>query len=486
MKLPAKKLISRLWQGARPAAERGGAAPRALVRDYNLSRPLGPQPMICWAPFRNIYFTAGGEAVACCNNRSYIFGRWPEQSIHEIWFGQKAEFLRKRIRKNDLGLGCVNCRDHLRVRNFDAIKAMMYDHIPANENRYPGVMELELSSRCNLACIMCRGEFSSTIRKKREGKPPLKSPYDERFIRELAEFIPHLSEIKFYGGEPFLVDLYYGIWDMILSVRPELGIVIQTNATVMNERVRDYLARGRFHVTASLEAVEKECYEGIRVGADFDRVMENIREFAAYAREKGTYFGISACAMRQNWRQLPGILSLCNSLDVPVYFHTVWHPPQCSLWNLPSAELSRMASRLSQEDWPGASAAQAKNRRHYEDLVGQLKAWQKDAQARESKENEYEGLAPDSLDYLFRKMEITLARDLSCGQKEAGRRLARMVRDVTAAVQGLPRDYPLALALAKVNQVNGPLLASILEQAGSRGIRERFLLLGDELGADPD
>ncbi|MDP6909849.1 MAG: SPASM domain-containing protein, partial [Flavobacteriales bacterium] len=206
------------------------------LKDYNQSRPLGPQKKVCWAPFKSLYFGHYGKAIACCYNRTYILGNYPEQSIDEIWRGQQAENLRKYISNNNLDHGCQGCKSQILARNFDATKAKQYDQVKLNRNGYPSVMEFELSNVCNLECEMCSGDFSSLIRQNREGKPPLEEPYDEAFVEQLEEFIPHLEEVKFYGGEPFLIDIYYQIWEKIIEINPTVRISVQTNGTILNNR----------------------------------------------------------------------------------------------------------------------------------------------------------------------------------------------------------------------------------------------------------
>jgi MoaA/NifB/PqqE/SkfB family radical SAM enzyme len=75
----------------------------------------------------------------------------------------------------------------------------------------PKVMEFELSNECNLECVMCNGSFSSSIRKNREKLPPIISPYNDDFVNELDAFIPHLTDAKFLGGEPFMIEIYLKI-----------------------------------------------------------------------------------------------------------------------------------------------------------------------------------------------------------------------------------------------------------------------------------
>ena len=110
----------------------------------------------------------------------------------------------------------------------------------------------ELSNICNLECVMCNGDYSSLIRKNREKRDELAIPYDEKFLLQLEEYIPFLEEVKFYGGEPFLIELYYGIWEKIIRLNPAVRISVQTNATVLNRRVNEVLSKTNFHINVSL------------------------------------------------------------------------------------------------------------------------------------------------------------------------------------------------------------------------------------------
>ncbi|HLP18740.1 MAG TPA: radical SAM protein, partial [Chitinophagales bacterium] len=293
---------------------------KPLLKEYNQHRPLGPQKYACYAPFKSIYFGHHGRAIACCYNRTHLLGEYPKNSIKDIWFGAEADKLREFIKHDDLSLGCTGCKQQLVAGNFDAVKAKQYDERTMNRNRYPSVMEFELSNICNLECEMCSGDFSSLIRTKREKLPPLAMAYDDAFVKQLEEFIPYLDEVKFYGGEPFLIEIYYQIWEKIMEINPKVRISVQTNATVLNNRVKRILENTDFHINVSFDSLQKETYESIRINADFERTLENMKWFRDYAKSRNTFFGISACAMQQNWRELPAFIRFCNEWDVPVYF----------------------------------------------------------------------------------------------------------------------------------------------------------------------
>lgn len=350
-----------------------------VIRAYNKTRVNPSDPILCYAPFKSIYFGHHGLAHACCYNRKHILGEFPKQSIREIWFGVEADKLRSHIKNKDLSLGCRGCKEQLIAGNYDAVKTRQYDDNASNANRFPSVMEFELSNVCNLECEMCTGEFSSLIRSKREKLPPLGIPYNTDFVNQLEEFIPYLEEVKFYGGEPFLIDIYYDIWEKIRAIKPSVRISVQTNGTTLNNRVKRILESTNFHINISIDALDKSTYEFIRKNATLERTMENIAWFREYTRNKKTFFGISVCAMQQNWKQLPDFINYCNELDAPVYFHTVLAPAHCSIRTLGSEEIKQVVDYLSGFSFTEETAIQKKNSIHYKGIVGQFKKWYEDS-----------------------------------------------------------------------------------------------------------
>lgn len=362
----------------------GSFQPGSFFEGYRSSRAPSKNQIACFAPLKNIYFGHQGKAVACCYNRFHVLGTYPAQSIEEIWNGEKVAELRQALKKYDFSHGCLSCLSQIKAGNFDATKARQYDEQRLNENGFPSVMEFELDNTCNLECIMCSGDFSSLIRKNREGKPPIQSPYDDKFVEQLSAFVPYLEEVKFYGGEPFMIDIYYKIWDLIVSINPEARISIQTNATMLNSRIKDLLEKGNFHINISLDSVDKEVYEGIRVNAKFEVVMANVEWLIDYCHRKDTFIGISACAMRQNWRDIPNILSFCNHKKVQLYLHTVFYPNTSALRLLSSGELDEIFNyyTIQFEHLPESSPLEKKNKAHITGYVRQISDWRQAAPAK--------------------------------------------------------------------------------------------------------
>ena len=357
-----------------------------LLDAYNQTRPRGPQPLICYAPFSNMYFAQAGDVRSCCFTwQEQQPDTYPQKSIRDIWTGGTFRTLRESIEHNHLPPPCRPCAAHLTSRNFSAVSARMFDEYPPNEKGLPRVMEFELANTCNLQCVMCSGRFSSAIRVKREGLPLRESPYDEEFVRQLEEFIPHLDQAKFYGGEPFLINIYYDIWRRITQIKPSVKILVHTNATILNNRVKDLLDKGSFDINISIDSLKKRNFERIRVGAKFRQVMDNLRYFYESSRKKGTFFGICPTPTRMSWHEVPELVRFCNNLDVPMFLNTVVQPPNLALWTLPAASLRKIHARLSEIDFPEGTRNQQDNRRCYRDFVTQIRAWEQEAQKREER-----------------------------------------------------------------------------------------------------
>lgn len=352
---------------------------QAIIDDFRKVRPDRGSAVLCHAPFKSIYFGMGGKLFTCCFNKVYHLGIYPQQSIKEIWFSKRADAFREAIKNNDLSWGCSGCGHLLAGKNYEGVPIKNFDYWGWDSGGYPTKMDFELSNICNLECVMCRGELSSSIRQNREKKPPILSPYDSEFIRQLDEFIPHLQNSHFLGGEPFLIPQYLDIWERMIELNPRISISVQTNGTVMNERIRSILDRLPLSISVSIDSIEKDLYEKIRVNAKFERVMENIRFFKQYCDSKGKKFTISYCPMPQNWHELPRVVEFCNDLNADVFFNTVTLPVKCSLNYLPAAELEKIVAFLDGYSLPEGTEVEKFNRKSLEGFKNQVKYWHQQA-----------------------------------------------------------------------------------------------------------
>ncbi|MFM7069899.1 MAG: radical SAM protein, partial [Actinomycetes bacterium] len=261
----------------------------------------------CYAPHSALYFQPDGIVRACCVTvfvaGSVVGDHRP--SLEEIWRGALLDSQRRALEEGDYGLGCQECEVVAAAGGRDAAVAHHFDRFAEGvPHEYPKLLDFALSSRCNLQCVMCNGELSSTIRTQREGLPPLPEVYDDRFFDELDAFLPHAERLQFKGGEPFLARENRRVWDSLIDqgLRPEISVT--TNGTVFNDQVEHYVRELRMHPNVSVDGVTAETLESIRVGVRSDQLWHNIDRFQTLGEETGTGMTLSFCLLSTNWREV--------------------------------------------------------------------------------------------------------------------------------------------------------------------------------------
>ena len=143
----------------------------------------------------------------CSYNRDVLLGKYPANTIDEIWNGAEAKKLREHMLHNDLDYGCRHCKYFFDKGKFTNLRPLVFDKYYQNmDAEFPQVFEFELSNECNLECQMCHGEVSSSIRKNRDKLPPLPMHYDDAFVEQLEKYIPTITEQQMHMPNVFLAN----------------------------------------------------------------------------------------------------------------------------------------------------------------------------------------------------------------------------------------------------------------------------------------
>lgn len=302
---------------------------------------------ICKAAECSLLFQPGGEVLSCHYNRGYILGNYPNSKISEIWDSKKRRNLVSLIRSGKFDPSCYNCKSAIESGYLNKAGIHKYDYIIPGKHKMPVSMEFQLDNKCNLECIMCSGEYSSQIRENREQGSPYISPYDSNFTEELNEFIPYLNQASFTGGEPFLFDIYYKIWDNIKLLNPGLQLYISSNGTVLNDKVKSYLDDLNFNLTISIDSLVKSHYEKIRKNAVLENTLQNIDYFINYCKKRGLNFNIKSLVTPQNYMDIPELLAFCNERKVNFIPKTVLIPSFASFSSIDLEEIKSAISLIS-------------------------------------------------------------------------------------------------------------------------------------------
>lgn len=352
---------------------------RRRRRDENIpgSRPWGA----CAAPSIQLQFAPDGDVAVCCQSLETL-GNVRQDRLIDLWNSQRRHEIVRRLATDDYSMGCEACGAEVAVEGrrgsfpeqFDAWATHLVEAPGGAREWWPSRLDFMLSNSCNLQCIQCSGDYSSSIRIHREHRPPLEPAYGDEFFEDVRAFIPHLDHASFEGGEPFLGPENFRMWRLIAEMKPDLLCTVCTNATVWNRRVEEAVASVRMGFIFSLDGITADTFESIRVGADLGEVLANIDRFTAHARRMGTDVSINHCLMPQNVGEFPELLTYAEDRGIFVNVSVVRGPAHCSIARLPADELRAVHRSLLDRD-PVLAGRLVLNARTWRRELDRIGAW---------------------------------------------------------------------------------------------------------------
>ena len=166
----------------------------------------------------------------------------------------------------------------------------------------------QLITKCNARCIMCSGRYTGSIING--------FSLDEKYLDEA--FSQKEDIINFFmNGSEFL---YYENWKMIaeLLVNNGIKLTISTNSILLTPSTIEFLIDNKImqNLNISIDGASKETIESIRLGVKYDQLINNISFLFSYASKKRYEFNlaISFVLMRRNYRELPKLIEVINSI----------------------------------------------------------------------------------------------------------------------------------------------------------------------------
>lgn len=299
-----------------PASKRNGAA-------------------VCLRPWSSLYLYFN-NVVRCCNMTETAYGRTGRCPVMLVRNCPTARNFRKAMVKGEIESICEQrCsartngqgvlwaadsdKEYFDQRAFEYID----EDSPFGENirlqrreleegivdtkTFPTILEILWSARCNLKCVMCS-------RWKQGGTTAL----NKNRIREIEEMLPYLHTLRISGGEPLVEP---DCVDFISRFTPERTphgrLTLYTNGTLLNQAMlRRFKKTSWDTISFSVDGVEKETFESIRVGADFRTVYNNMifTQRCAREREWRVKLRVHFVVMEKNFRELPRLPEFVKSL----------------------------------------------------------------------------------------------------------------------------------------------------------------------------
>lgn len=143
-------------------------------------------------------------------------------------------------------------------------------------NYAPLRLWIEVTNRCNLQCAICPNS-------ERAAFGDMELSLFEKIINEVSSLV---YEVKlFLGGEPLLHPEIFAMIDYAHS--HGLLTEIHTNGTMLDQdRSRAILDSGLDVLSISFDGIDKDTYDSIRINADFDQVVQNMKIFLRMKEKK--------------------------------------------------------------------------------------------------------------------------------------------------------------------------------------------------------
>jgi hypothetical protein len=188
-------------------------------------------------------------------------------------------------------------------------------------------------------------------------------------VNQLEPYISKLKEAKFYGGEPFLIPIYYKIWDRFLAVNPSCNIFIITNGTHWNSKIKLLVEKLNLDIAISIDSLQKERLESIRKNANFENLIQNISNFNEVLQQKGKTLSLSFTVQQENWQELPSFINFCNKLKASVYISYIDSPKKYAISELNPESLQKIIEELGFVELPLKSTLEKHNAQCLKDFL---------------------------------------------------------------------------------------------------------------------
>jgi sulfatase maturation enzyme AslB (radical SAM superfamily) len=279
--------------------------------------------------FLHYHLDTDKATKVCCHATNSINGKTLE------FDSSTYNNLRKKILNNESLSFCKRCYTaenngftSLRQRSIDDVISMHKENLlmdqvskfRAGAKILPLWYDLRISNNCNLSCIMCGPQYSST------------------WARELGNENAHLMyeadveinrdtyKIQLAGGEPFMIKKFARMLEKIDNLDCE--IVVNTNATIVTKPLFDQLKRFKnVWIVISIDGYG-ELNNHIRRGSDWNTVVKNVKMFM----DSGFNVLVNTVLQRDNINHLYELGLWIESIGIDDWIISPLFTPETLTW----------------------------------------------------------------------------------------------------------------------------------------------------------
>lgn len=171
---------------------------------------------------------------------------------------------------------------------------------------YPREIEVEVTTRCHLRCVMCEHTHWS-------------EKAQDLSFEDFKMIVDQFPSLRFIGptgeGSSFLNSRYL---DMLAYARSRGAFikVVESLTNISKEQMKEIIRIGVNRIVCSLDGATKETYEGIRKGASLNTVISNVATLLDLKKSMNSPLPdltFRFIIMTTNYRELPQFIRLVRS-----------------------------------------------------------------------------------------------------------------------------------------------------------------------------
>ena len=180
---------------------------------------------------------------------------------------------------------------------------------------WPQYLLLELTTRCNLRCIMCAINQDPRIQKGGEWYGDM----DPKAYKNIEPYLPKIERVDLNGhGESLMNSHFLPILEKVKQGGSYVGLT--SNALMINDNLARMMVKTKLdEIIISLHAAESDLYKQISRKGRLNKVLSNIRAINKYKDNYQTDLPIlrfQFVAMKRNISQLEKVIKLAREMGV--------------------------------------------------------------------------------------------------------------------------------------------------------------------------
>lgn len=257
---------------------------------------------VCKMGLESIWINRADGGVKVCGWTDYYLGSLLEESIEDLWNGEKAEEFRKSMIDGSYRYcfedKCPYCANHTR----DNI--MVEYNVP----KYPRYCSLSYEESCNYVCRFCRTKKYIPKEKDQE-----KIKHIEK---EIHKFINGLEVLSSNGvGEVFCSPSILNVLSNI-EYNDNMKIELESNGSLFNKKNWEKISNiGKNDLTVyiTVHSFREDTYQFLSgTNLPVDNVIKNLY-FIKNLREREiiNHFEIATVICERNFREMPEYVNFC-------------------------------------------------------------------------------------------------------------------------------------------------------------------------------